>query len=93
MLKVTDLEQNISNSEQAVGADTLINVAGKIIESRIEMLVRSIIVAPVEQLPELRGALAEVWNFLSELRRLAAKKQTADETLTRMFGSRMATPN
>lgn len=88
MLKVVELERAVSDGEQAVGADTIIKVAGPLIEGRIETLVRSIIAAPVEQLPELRGALAEVWNFLNELRRLAAKKQSADETFNRMFGSR-----
>jgi hypothetical protein len=87
MLKVVELENAVSDAEQAVGADTIIKVAGPLIEGRVESLVRSIIAAPVESLPELRGALAEVWNLLNELRRLAAKKQSADETFTRMFRS------
>lgn len=86
MLKIQELERSVSDAEQAVGADTIIKVAGPLVERRVENLVRSIIAAPVDKLPELRGALAEVWNFLTELRRLAEKKQSADETFNKMFG-------
>jgi len=85
MLKV--LERTVADAEQAVGAETILKVYAPIIERRIENLVQSIIAAPDDKLPELRGRLAEVWHQLTELRRLAEKKQTADEAMTKIFGS------
>ena len=85
MLKV--LERTVADAEQAVGAETILKVYAPIIERRIENLVQSIIAAPDDKLPELRGRLAEVWHQLTELRRLAEKKQTADEAINKIFGS------
>lgn len=91
MLRV--VEQVTYDAEQVVGADTILRVYGPIVERRVEMLVRSIIAAPDDKLPELRGRLAEVWSFLVELRHLAEKRQSVDETFSKLFGSGDTTPN
>jgi hypothetical protein len=91
MLKV--VERLATDADQVVGADTILKVYGPIVERRVEALVRSIIAAPDESLPELRGRLAEVWSFLVELRHLAEKRQSVDETFNKLFGSGNTTPD
>lgn len=81
------IEKIAVDAEQAVGADTILKVYGPMVEKRVEMLVRSIISASDSDLPSLRGRLTEAWNFLTELRNLAAKRQDVDETFNKLFGT------
>lgn len=85
LLKIQSLDQIVAEAERAIGADTVLKVFGPLIEQRIEALVRAIIVAPTEELPELRGSLKEVYRMLTELRLLADRKQTVDVAFDKMF--------
>lgn len=81
------IEKLATDAEQSIGADTILRVYGPMVEKRVEALVRSIISASDDELSTLRGRLTEAWNFLTELRNLAAKRQTVDETFNKLFGS------
>jgi hypothetical protein len=84
---VLKIEQSVVDATQAVGAETLLRVLGPLIERRIDGVVRGIIAAPADRLEWYQGQLHTLWQIFDELRSLAAKKQSANEAITKAFSA------